>query len=73
MAMTTTDLTDSSWTPGAETREALTAAAMAHLDAGGGSAFLQPVPGTNPPLFVALGTLEALQQILAARAELTDN
>jgi hypothetical protein len=66
-------LSDPSATPGAETKEALIAAAMAHMDAGGAASFLVPVPGTNPPLFVALGTLESLHEALAARAELTDN
>jgi hypothetical protein len=64
---------DASGTPGAETKEALIAAAMAHLGATGVSAFLEPVPGTAPPLFVAVGTLESLQNALASRAELTDN
>ena len=64
---------DPSATPGAETKEALIAAAMAHLGAAGAAAVLVPVPGTNPPLFVALGTLEGLQNALKARAELTDN
>ncbi|RZJ10720.1 MAG: hypothetical protein EOP39_07995 [Rubrivivax sp.] len=71
--MTKTDFSDSSWTPGAETREALIAAAMAHLDAGGGAAFLEPVPGTNPPLFIAFGSMANLQGLLASRANLTDH
>ncbi|WP_457425597.1 hypothetical protein [Roseateles sp. P5_E7] len=71
--MTPPDFADSTWTPGAETKEALIAAAMAHLDASGAAGMLVPVPGTNPPLFIALGTLDALQDTLAARANLTDH
>ncbi|RZL38306.1 MAG: hypothetical protein EOP35_06095 [Rubrivivax sp.] len=71
--MTKPDFSDSSWTPGAETKEALIAAAMAHLDAAGAAGMLVQVPGTSPPLFIALGTMEALQDALTARANLTDH
>jgi hypothetical protein len=67
------DSPGSSWTPGAESKERLIAAAMAHFEDSGIGTFLVPVPGTNPPLFVALGTLAQLESALAARSDLTDN
>jgi len=67
------EVLDSPGSTGGEYREALIAAAMAHFHAADASPLLQPVPGTDPPLFVALGTMTQLQQLLAARAELTDH
>jgi hypothetical protein len=67
--MDTPDFADISWTPGAETKEALVAAAMAHLDAVGSAAFLLPVPGTDPPIYLAMGTLPGVRFAVAAEPE----
>jgi hypothetical protein len=56
--------------PDPDTQAALIEAAMEHLGASGAGAFLVPVPGTNPQLFVALGTPQQLLQALGLLAEM---
>ena len=46
---------DSSFVPGEHTRGPLLAAALDHVQAIGGVAFMEPVPDTNPPLVLCMG------------------
>lgn len=63
------DFSDTSSTPGGETRDDLIAAAMAHLSSSGSAAFMVPVPGTDPQIYVAAGTAAALQQAFEITAQ----
>lgn len=56
---------DSSFIPGAETRGPLLSAALDHVQASGGVAFLELVPDTRPQLVVCMGEPLEIINILA--------